>query len=112
MKVSLNKMATLLGCHPRTVLRAITGEKNPSWSESYNPEFDIADIAKAYHCNKEFLEAALRGEDKLLNPSDAAKKLKVTERCLRYRPIEPLIRRGGVVRYLKTTIELAQSGVI
>jgi hypothetical protein len=111
MQVSLNQVAASLGCHQRTVLRAITGQGNPNWSESMDPKYTVRQIAKAFGCNAELLEAIFHGTDKLLTPALAAKRLNCTERTLRNRSMPPLIRHGGIIRYSQTTLDLIEAGV-
>lgn len=111
MQVSLNQVAAAIGCHQRTVLRAITGEDNPNWSASIDPKYTVKQIAKAFGCNAELLEAIFHGTDKLLSPAQAAKRLRCTERTLRNRSLPALVRHGGVIRYSETTLDLIQAGI-
>lgn len=111
MQVSLDQAAAVIGCHQRTILRATTGKPNPYWSESYNPVLEVDDIAEGFGCNAEMLEGVFRGNDKLLTPKEAAKRLKIVERALRYRNLTPMIKHGGVVRYSKVNLDLIEDGL-
>ena len=104
--VELNVVAKTLGLHPRTVLRAVTGEANPYWTEGHNPSLTYVSVLQAFNCTRKQFDLLLNGEDLLMTPSEACELLKISKRTLRYRRAEgeltPMIARGSVVYYTRT----------
>ena len=101
--VPLNEVARVFAVHPRTILRAITGNINEYWTEGHNPEVDLTKVAKAYGCTVFDLKAILEGRDSLLTPDQAAAELQVQPRTFRnHKPRH--LKSGGIVRYLRSVI--------
>jgi len=103
--MKLNEFAKVLTVHPRTVLRAMTGEENPYWTPDFDPSFAMNDFYEAYSIDaKVFRRVWLSGTDILLKPVDAAIFLKLPARTFRYQKYHAAIRIGGVVRYSRKSL--------
>lgn len=102
----LDKFATLLRCHPRTILRKITGERNahPYWTEGFNPAYSIEYISRKFHVKPDRLIAVINGADKLLKGAEAAAMLKLDKPCFVKRQYPKLIKEGGVVLFSRHDI--------
>jgi hypothetical protein len=103
--VALDVVAETLGLHPRTILRAVTGEANPYWTKGYNPGLTHKSVLQAFNCTRKQIDSLLSGEDLLMTPTEACELLRMSKRTLRYRRAEgdltPLIARGSVVYYTR-----------
>ena len=99
--VSLNRAAEKFKAHPRTLLRAISGEPNPYWTEDWNPDINIEDLCKAYNCKEKMLNKVFQGKEDLLTPAEAVDELGIPDRTFRYRKY-PNIKNGGIVRYVRS----------
>ena len=112
--VTLIGVANVFVVHPRTIVRAITGEHNTYWTDDINEDlFAVADISKAYGMNTNELVRCIEGRDKLIKPDEAAAILEVQPRTFRDRVKgarmdgrRPYGRAaaGGVVRYLRSKV--------
>lgn len=106
--VTLEKAALAFGVHPRTILRAITGNYNIYWTEDINQELcSIEDIANAYSTTTQTLRAIFEGRDKVLRPDQAASVVGVRPRTFRERVRAgryKKIGKGGVTRYLHSKL--------
>ena len=66
-KITLSEAAKIFRVHPRTILRAISGEHNTYWSEDINDQvMRISDIAYAYHMTDRTFVAIIESRDSLL----------------------------------------------
>jgi hypothetical protein len=101
--ITLNEAANKIQAHPRTILRAISGEPNPYWTDDHNPDISIVELAKAYECNIGIMQRVIDGRDMFLTPSQAASMLKIPDRTFRYRKYRS-IRHGGIVRYSRAVL--------
>lgn len=106
--ITLAGAAGLFGVHPRTIVRAISGEHNTYWTEDINEQlFSISDVAAAYGLSDMELKRIIEGRDALLKPDEAAKVLNIRPRTFRDRVKAGAYRKvasGGIVRYLKSQI--------
>ena len=105
MKTTLKKAAELIGAHPRTLLRALTGKSNPTWSAETNPEVDTAELARVFGCAVERMDFVFKSMDELLRQEAAAKHLGIPTRTFRNRKYKPLIRHGGTVRWSRMSLD-------
>lgn len=103
-RVSLSAIAAAMQVHPRTVLRAVSGDKNAYWAEGYDPEVSVAEVALAFGADERILHWTLQGKDKLLKPIEAAQRFGIQPRTFRYRGYPAAVRLGGVVRYSRYEI--------
>ena len=65
---TLNEVATIFDVHPRTILRAMSGEHNTFWSddEDWNDQrIPLEAIATAYNTTAKTLSVVLEGRDDL-----------------------------------------------
>ena len=99
MKLELNELADLLKVHPRTILRHITGEANPYWTDDHNPEIDLDVVALVFDCDVNFLKSVLDGKNKMLTQKEGARFLDIPVRKFRYRKYKTVLRAGTIVRY-------------
>lgn len=106
--VTLEDAASAFRVHPRTILRALTGNYNIYWSEDINSQrMAIEDIAKAYGMTTQTLRAVIEQRDELLRPDEAAKLLGIRPRTFRDRLIAGRYKKigsGGIARYLQSKI--------
>jgi hypothetical protein len=107
-KLKLDEAAKVIGCHPRTVLRAMTGEPNPYWAEGHNPELSVETLAEAFDCGLAVMKRCVDGRDEFLRPERACELLKVIPRTFRYRRYVPAIRKNRTVRYSELQIKKEQ----
>ena len=107
---TLNEVATIFNVHPRTILRAMSGEHNTFWSddEDWNDQrIPLEDVARAYNTKVKTLCAVLDGRDDLLDPGAAAFVLGIAPRTFRERLTAGRYRKigsGGIARYLHSKI--------
>jgi len=103
--IALNRVATTLGLHPRTILRAVLGAANPYWTKDYNPMLTHKSVLEAFGCTRKQFDSLLNGEDLLMTPAEACELLRISKRALRYRRAEgvitPVVARGSVVYYTR-----------
>lgn len=106
--ITLIGAARLFGVHPRTIVRAISGQHNTYWTEDIDEDlFAVADIARVYNLYDAELIRVIEGRDKLLTPDEAAKVLSIRPRTFRDRVKAGRYRKisnGGIVRYLRSKI--------
>lgn len=105
---TLEAAAKAIRVHPRTIVRALTGEHNTYWTEDINHNrYAIDDIAEAYDMNPNDLRRVLGGSDELITPDEAAKILGIRPRTFRDRLAAGRYKKvghGGIARYLKSKI--------
>ncbi len=107
---TLKDLATIFNVHPRTILRAMSGEHNTFWSddEDWNDQrIELQDVATAYDTKVKTLCAVLDGRDNLLTPQEAANILDIAPRTFRERKKAgryTKIGAGGIARYLHSKI--------
>lgn len=106
--VTLIGAAEIFDVHPRTIVRALSGEHNTYWYEDSNEDvYAVEDIASAYGMTAFELARCIEGRDSLVKPDEAAEILGVNPRTFRNRVQAgkyKKIANGGVVRYLKSKI--------
>lgn len=106
--ITLIGAANIFGVHPRTIVRALSGEHNTYWTEDINEElYAVADIADAYGISTAVLKRCIEGRDSLLTPDEAAETLGIKPRTFRDRVKAgryEKIAHGGIVRYLRSKI--------
>lgn len=100
----LDDIAHVLKVHPRTVLRALTGNPNEYWYDGHNPRLEIYKVARAFKCKAVSIVQALEGREEFLKPEEAAAALDLLPRTFRYRGYTPTIRVGRVVRYARSKL--------
>ena len=108
MKLKLEKAAEVINCHPRTILRAMTGEPNPYWAEGHNPEVSLQELAQAFGCKLSVMKRCLENRDEFLKPMKACELLRVVPRTFRYRRYVPAIRKNRIVRYSELDLKKEQ----
>ncbi len=107
---TLNEVATIFDVHPRTILRAMSGEHNTYWSddEDWNEQrIPLEGIAQAYSTTAKVLGIVLDGRDDLLTPKEAARVLGIAPRTFRERKTAGRYKKigaGGIARYLHSKI--------
>lgn len=99
MNAALNVVAERLKIHPRTVLRALTGDKNVYWTEDHNPSVDLVALALGFDCDYEVLERIVKNRNTVFTQEELAKHFDITTRSVRLRNYPPFISWGHVVRY-------------
>lgn len=109
--IPLAQAAEAFKVHPRTILRALSQQQNPYWTEDINDDpISIEKLAEAYGTTVHFLNRVFDERDEILTVSEAALILGVSDRALRRRRTSkktPTIRtlsHGGVVRFVKSQI--------
>lgn len=107
---TLKEVATFFDVHPRTILRAMSGEHNTFWSddEDWNDQrIPLEDVARAYSTKVKTLCAVLDGRDDFLKPAEAARVLGIAPRTFRERLTAGRYHKigsGGIARYLHSKI--------
>lgn len=102
----VSDLAEALGVHPRTILRAITGNPTEYWVPSHNPRIRLADVTRVYQISVEDLRGLLDGSDKALTPDAAAFVMDISKRTLRNtEDYVPLVIGAGFLRFSKTDCE-------
>lgn len=104
MKYPLNKLAALLIVHPRTVLRKVQGKKSVYWSQRFNPELEVQDVATAFEIPYEKLLRVVNGSDVLLTRAQACDIMQVQYSTFRKRQYEPLVSKVKFLRYLRSQL--------
>lgn len=106
--ITLAEAAKIFRVHPRTILRAISGEHNTYWSEDINNQvMAISKIADVYNMTTRAFIAVIEDRDTLLTADEAAAVLGVKPRTFRDRLIAgryKKIGKGGITRYLHSKI--------
>ncbi len=106
--ITLADAAKIFRVHPRTILRAISGEHNTYWSEDINNQvMAISDIAEAYGMTANNLVAVIENRDSLLTADESAAVLGIKPRTFRDRLLSgryKKIGKGGITRYLHSKI--------
>jgi DNA-directed RNA polymerase specialized sigma24 family protein len=110
--VTLEAAATLFNVHPRTIVRALSGQHNTYWSEDINHDnYPIDAIARAYGMEPAVLRRVIEGRETLLRPDEAAELLGIRPRTFRERVSlgkdrlqKARVSSGGIVRYLKSKV--------
>ncbi len=106
--ITLAEAAKIFRVHPRTILRAISGEHNTYWSEDINSQvMAISDIADAYNMTPKVFVSIIESRDSLLTADEAAAVLGIQPRTFRDRLIAgryKKIGKGGITRYLHSKI--------
>ncbi len=108
-QITLEAAAKLFRVHPRTIVRAISGEHNTYWYEDSNHDmYAISAIAETYDMTLADLTRVIEGRDTLLKPQEAAAEMRMQPRTFRTHVFEDKIRgrisNGRVVRYLRSKI--------
>lgn len=106
--ITLIGAAAVFGVHPRTIVRALSGEHNTYWTEDIDEEvFSVRDIANAYNMDEADLSRCIERRDRMLTPDEAAYHLGIKPRTFRERVRQGVyqkITNGGIVRYLHSKI--------
>ena len=106
--ITLIGAATIFKVHPRTIVRAVSGQHNTYWTEDINEYlYSLKDIADAYELSVAELKRVIEGREELLTPNEAAEVLNIRPRTFRDRVKEGRYRKvanGGIVRYLRSKI--------
>lgn len=106
MITTLIKASKILNCHPRTILRALTGKANPYWIPEHNVELNVQKIANAFNADGNKMFHLFNGLAIILKPEEAAKVLGIASRTFREHAYQKFINHGGVVRFLRHDLEL------
>lgn len=110
-KLRVAQYARVLSVHIRTVLRAVTGEDNPSdWAPD---DLAISKVARAFGIKPTNLIAALHGRVKLIDTTAAAKLVNGGVSVRRFHQMRerrevpaPAICHGRIVRYFDSDFDL------
>lgn len=106
--ITLIGAAKVFDVHPRTIVRALSGDHNTYWYEDIDEHlYSVADIAAAYGITAHELVRCIEGRDELIKPNEAALLLNIEPRTFRKRVKAGQYKRaacGGVVRYFKSKI--------
>ena len=104
-RISLKEAVAVFQIHSRTMLRAISGERNCPWSEDdyETANVGLSEIAKAYGTSPKALRRVFEGRDQLKTQAQMCAELGVPDRTFRYRGY-PSIRCGGIVRYFRSAV--------
>lgn len=110
--IALDAVANIFGVHPRTILRAVSGNYNAYWNEDDRDKLvaepvDLTAVARVYNTDTETLKRCILGKDRLLRPDEAAETLEIKPRTFRDRVkagTYTKIGAGGVARYLFSEI--------
>jgi hypothetical protein len=107
-QITLAGAASLFGVHPRTIVRALSGEHNTYWTEDINEDpVPLTKLAASYGVSVREMVQLIEGRDKLLKPDEAAEVLGIRPRTFRDRAKAGTYRKvsnGGIVRYLRSQI--------
>lgn len=107
-KITLIGAADIFGVHPRTIVRALTGDYNAYWYEDSNEDvYAVEDIASVYGMTAFELARCIEGRDSLIKPDEAADILGIPPRTFRNRVRAgryKKIAHGNIVRYLRSKI--------
>lgn len=96
----VSRLAEVLGVHPRTILRAITGNPTEYWVPSHNPRIRLSDVTRVYQVSVIALRGLLDGADKALTPDAAAFVMDISKRTLRNtKDYLPLVIGAGFLRF-------------
>jgi hypothetical protein len=81
-QITLEAAAKVFRVHPRTVVRALSGEHNTYWTEDINHDMHTLDrLADAYKgITPDDIKRILEGRDELLKPEEAAELIGVQPR--------------------------------
>ncbi len=109
-KITLEAAAKIFRVHPRTIVRALSGNHNTYWSEDINHDmYAIDQIAIKYAgITVADILRIIEGREALLKPAEAALVLKMRPRTFRgyvtNNAIKGRVSNGGVVRYLQSKV--------
>lgn len=105
MKLLLNDVAETLRLHPRTVIRAITDNKNAGWNLNYNPAVELNEVLGSYSIRKIDFVDAYEGKDVFITRHEAADELGVSVNTFTRFEIKPdMAFSRKTRRWLKTRI--------
>ena len=108
--VRLDHIAIIFRVHPRTILRALTGEHNTYWYDDDNVNQQrilIEEIGYAYNTTARVLRAMIENRDSLLKPDEAAGEIGIAPRTFREHVAAGKFKKigcGGIARYQKSKI--------
>ena len=103
--IQLNVIAKIFRVHPRTILRALTGEHNTYWYDDAfvnEQRILIEEIGYAYGTTARVLRAMIEDRDSLLKPDEAAKVVGIAPRTFREHVAAGKFKKigcGGIARY-------------
>lgn len=105
--VYLDDIAEALEIHPRTILRAITGNPTEYWAPSHNPRIHLSEVSKTYQIPTKNLVELVKEEDSVLRPDAAADALGFTVRTMRNnaKKFPPLAIGAGFLRFSVAEVE-------
>jgi plasmid maintenance system antidote protein VapI len=108
-KLPVKQYAEVIGVHIKTILRAVSGESQPSdWAPDDEP---VNKVARAFGMKPSALLSVLNNEVKLITTQQAAETLDVSIRRFHQMREEgktpaPAISRGRIVRYFDSDFSL------
>jgi hypothetical protein len=102
--MKLDDIAKIMDTHPRTILRAVTGEENPYWATGHNPDQNLDEFFEVYNIDPKDFARVVNKKDVFLKPKDAASFLNISPRTFRYRNFKAAARYNGVVRYSRKSL--------
>lgn len=108
--IQLNVIATIFRVHPRTILRALSGEHNTYWYDDDNvnqQRLKIDHIATAYNTTARVIRTMIEDRDSLLKPDEAAGEIGIAPRTFREHVAAGKFKKigyGGIARYQKSKV--------
>jgi ABC-type taurine transport system substrate-binding protein len=108
-KLPVKQYAEVIGCHIKTILRAVSGDDHPSdWAPDDEP---VNKVARAFGMKPSTLMSVLNKEVKLITTEQAATELGVSIRRFHQmreagKTPAPAISRGRIVRYFDSDFSL------
>lgn len=108
MKYTVARYSDVFKCHPKTILRAVTGQPHPS--DWHPDDIDHNKVAKAFNMRPTLLEACMMKKDSLIDVDEATRILGISVRRFHQRRenergYESVAHHGRIVRYLRSAIE-------
>lgn len=104
--VYLDHIADAFDCHPRTVLRAVTGNPTEYWTPAHNPRLRVTLICDTFQLSKGMFFNLLVGKEKVVPPAEAADYLEISVRTLRKRAdYIPVIIGKGFLRFAMSDLK-------
>lgn len=101
---SLRKYARIFQVHPRTILRHLKGEGNPTWHRALNPQIKVIDVAKGLDIPPGIIRNLLKRQDTILNAREAAATLDMPLQGFKHRYYKAIIRGHKFTRWLRSQL--------
>lgn len=102
--ISLNKAAELLKAHPRTVLRALTGEENPYWAKDEDQEVDEDKLCRALSIEKKVWNNVKSNRDAFLTRDEVMKAHEIGRTTFKRRGYPVAAKMNRLRRYSEVEV--------